>query len=88
MTKPKATYQQLTRRACKRLSNESLIRMRQMIAVVEEAQGFLVGKEKQQRIDQLRIINSVARKRLPAEFCNAVDDALLAAEDVASEETQ
>lgn len=48
----------------------------------------LIGKEKQERIDQLRLINAVARKRLPAEFCNAVDDALLEAEDVPSEAPQ
>ena len=44
--------------------------------------------EKQERIDQLRMINAIARKRLPAEFCDAVDDALLEAEDVATEATQ
>jgi hypothetical protein len=46
------------------------------------------GAEKQERIDQLRRINAVARKRLPAEFCDAVDAALLEAEDVASTEVQ
>lgn len=44
--------------------------------------------EKAERIAQLRLINKVARKRLPKEFCDAVDDALLFAEDVASVETQ
>jgi len=44
--------------------------------------------EKQARINQLRIINKIARKRLPEEFCDAVDDALLEAEDVPTEEVQ
>jgi|HubBroStandDraft_1064217.scaffolds.fasta_scaffold02635_12 hypothetical protein len=48
----------------------------------------LSGAEKQERIDQLRMINAVARKRLPKEFCDAVDDALLEAEDVATEQVQ
>jgi hypothetical protein len=48
----------------------------------------VAGKEKQERIEQLRTINKIARKRLPAEFCNAVDDALLLAEDVPTESTQ
>jgi hypothetical protein len=48
----------------------------------------LTGAEKQERIDQLRLINGVARKRLPKEFCDAVDDALLLAEDVPTEVPQ
>jgi hypothetical protein len=40
--------------------------------------------EKQERIEQLRMINAIARKRLPKEFCDAIDDALLLAEDVPS----
>jgi hypothetical protein len=48
----------------------------------------LTGAEKQERIDQLRTINKVARKRLPAQFCDMVDDALLLAEDVPTDETQ
>jgi hypothetical protein len=48
----------------------------------------LTGSEKQERIDQLRLINAVARKRLPKEFCDAVADALLLAEDVPTDEKQ
>lgn len=48
----------------------------------------LTGAEKQERIEQLRKINAVARKRLPKEFCDEVDAALLEAEDVQSEEVQ
>lgn len=48
----------------------------------------LTGAAKQERIDQLRMINSVARKRLPQEFCDAVDATLLEAEDVATDEVQ
>lgn len=49
---------------------------------------LLTGKEKQERIDALRLINSIARKRLPKDFCDAVDDALLEAEDVPTDKTQ
>jgi len=48
----------------------------------------LTGKAKQERIDQLRMINAAARKRLPAEFCDAVDALLLEAEDVPTEKIQ
>jgi len=48
----------------------------------------LTGAEKQERIDQLRTINNIARKRLPAEFCDMVDDALLLAEDIPTDEVQ
>jgi hypothetical protein len=48
----------------------------------------VTGAEKQARIDQLRMINDAARARLPKEFCDEVADALLEAQDVASEETQ
>lgn len=48
----------------------------------------VTGAEKQERIDQLRIINAVARKRLPKKFVDAVDDALLLAEDVPTDEVQ
>jgi hypothetical protein len=48
----------------------------------------LTGGAKQERIDQLRLINGVARKRLPKEFCDAVDDALLGAEDMPTDQTQ
>jgi hypothetical protein len=49
----------------------------------------LTGKEKQDRIDQLRQINAAARQsgRDPA-FCDLVDSALLLAEDVPSETPQ
>ena len=46
----------------------------------------LTGAEKQERIDQLRMINAVARKRLPKEFCDAIDEALLEGEDVPTDE--
>jgi hypothetical protein len=48
----------------------------------------VTGTEKQERIEQLRTINKIARKRLPAEFCDMFDAALLYAEDVPTEETQ
>jgi predicted Zn-dependent protease with MMP-like domain len=48
----------------------------------------LTGKAKQDRIDQLRMINNAARKRLPKEFCDAVDELLLEAEDVPTEIVQ
>ena len=48
----------------------------------------LTGAEKKERIEQLRRINEIARRRLPKEFCDAVDDALLLAEDVAADEVQ
>jgi predicted Zn-dependent protease with MMP-like domain len=45
----------------------------------------LTQKEKAERIAQLRMINSVARKHLPKEFCDEVDEALLDIEDVCSD---
>jgi hypothetical protein len=49
---------------------------------------LLTGSEKQERIEQLRRINKIARKRLDKEFCDLVDDALLLAEDVPTEVPQ
>jgi hypothetical protein len=48
----------------------------------------LTGKAKQERIDTLRLINKIAREHLEPEFCDMVDDALLLAEDVQSEQAQ
>jgi hypothetical protein len=45
------------------------------------------GKEKQERIDQLRMINDIARKRHP-EFSAEVDAMLLEAQDVATDAVQ
>jgi hypothetical protein len=45
----------------------------------------LTQAEKAERIKQLRMINAVARKHLEPEFCDAVDEALLEIEDVASD---
>jgi hypothetical protein len=48
----------------------------------------LTGAEKQERIDQLRMINAIGRKHLPKEFCDEVDAALLYAEDVVTDAVQ
>jgi hypothetical protein len=45
------------------------------------------GKEKAERIAQLRMINDIARKRHP-EFSDEFDAMLLEAEDVASDAVQ
>jgi hypothetical protein len=45
----------------------------------------LTQKEKAERIAQLRTINKIARKHLEPEFCDAVDEALLDIEDVATD---
>jgi hypothetical protein len=47
------------------------------------------GKEKQERIEQLRRINSAARRcGTDPDFCDMIDAALLDAEDVATTEVQ
>jgi hypothetical protein len=50
---------------------------------------IVTGVEKQERIEQLRRINSAARRRgVDPDFCDVIDAVLLEAEDVATHTTQ